>query len=46
MTPNERFAVDKVLKTRRGADGKVTYFVSWLGYQSKFNSWVDELTSI
>ena len=46
VTPNERFTVDKILKTRRGADGKVTYFVSWLGYPSKFNSWVDELTSI
>ena len=42
---NEHFAVDKILKTRR-RDGKVQYYVSWLGYPSKFNSWVNELESL
>jgi len=40
------FFIDKILKTRRGADGKVSYFVSWVGYPSKFNSWVDAVVPI
>ena len=40
------FHIDKILKTRRGADGKVRYFVSWVGYPSKFNSWVDAVVPI
>jgi len=40
------FVIDKILKTCRGADGKVRYYVSWVGYPSKFNSWVDALVSV
>ena len=40
------FHIDKILKTRRGADGKVRYFVSWVGNPSKFNSWVDAIVPI
>ena len=36
------FIVDKVLKRRR-RNGKTEYFVSWLGYPQKFNSWTKEL---
>jgi len=43
---NEHFIIDKILKTRRGTDGRVRYYVSWVGYQSKFDSWVDELVSV
>ena len=46
VTRDEHFAIDKILKTKRKADGKVSYYVSWLGYPSKFNSWVDELTRV
>jgi len=40
------FAVDKILKTKRGVDGKISYFVSWLGYPAKFNSWFHDLVNI
>lgn len=43
---DNRFVVDKILKTRRGADGKISYYVSWVGYPQKFNSWVNELVSV
>ena len=39
---DQTFKIDKVLKTRR-VGGKTRYFVSWLGYPSKFNSWVDDI---
>ena len=34
------FKVEKVLKTRTVGDKK-EYYVKWLGYPSKFNSWTD-----
>jgi len=40
------FAIDKILKAKRGADSKVSHFVSWLGYPSKFNSWIHDLVNI
>ena len=46
VAQREHFAIDKILKTRRGTDGKIAYYVSWLGYPSKFNSWVDDVASI
>ena len=46
VTRGEHFAIDKILKTERKADGKVSYYISWLGYPSKFNSWVDELVHV
>lgn len=43
--PEEIFVIEKVLKTRRR--GKRTeYFVKWRNYPEKFNSWVDNITSI
>ena len=42
---DKRFVVDRILKTRKRG-GKIQYLVSWKGYPSKFNSWVDELTTI
>ena len=41
-TDDEHFKINKILKTRKRA-GKIQYFVSWKGYPSKFDSWVDEL---
>ena len=41
---DECFDIDRILKTRK-RDGKIQYLVSWKGYPSKFDSWVDELVS-
>ena len=41
--PNDAlYIIDKVIKQRKRA-GKTEYFVSWIGYPSKFNSWVSEI---
>jgi len=42
---SERFTIDRILKTRK-RNGKLEYLVSWKGYPSKFNSWVDEVSSL
>jgi len=42
---DELYDIEKVLKTRR-KNGKVQYFVKWRGYPSKFNSWVDAVTTL
>ncbi len=36
------FRVEKVIKTRK-RNGKIEYLVRWLGYPSKFDSWVDSM---
>ena len=41
---DERFEVDRVIKTRK-RNGKIQYLVSWKGYPSKFDSWVDDLVA-
>ena len=38
------YEIEEVVKTRKRA-GKVEYFVKWKGYPSKFNSWVDAVTT-
>jgi hypothetical protein len=38
------FKVERVLKTRK-RKGKVEYFVKWLGYPEKFNSWTFDVFS-
>jgi len=40
----ERYDIERIIKTRK-RDGKIQYLVSWKGYPSKFNSWVDELVA-
>jgi len=32
------FVIDEILKTRRGTNGKINYYVSWIGDPPKFNS--------
>lgn len=38
---NEEYKIEEILKTKKTKDG-LEYFVKWLGYPSKFNSWVKE----
>ena len=40
----EIFKVEKVIKTRR-RNGKIEYFVRWLGYPPKFDSWVSNINA-
>ena len=40
----ERYDIERIIKTRK-RDGKIQYLVSWKGYPSKFDSWVDELAA-
>jgi len=44
VSDDERFDIDRILKTRK-RNAKILYLVSWRGYPSKFDSWIDELTS-
>jgi len=46
VTASKHFTIDRILKTRCVADGKIVYYVSWLGYPSKFYSFIDEVTII
>ena len=39
------FPIERIIRTRR-VKGRTQYFVKWLGYSDKFNSWVDEVTGI
>ena len=39
----DTFRIEKILKTRKRL-GKTEYFVKWLGYPAKFNSWVDDIS--
>lgn len=42
----EIFAIEKVLKTKRvNKGGKTKYFVKWLNYPDKFNSWTDHINA-
>lgn len=38
------YYVDQVLGERRFSDGRVQCYVSWVGYSSKYNSWVNRDT--
>jgi len=40
------YRIEKILSSRRGADGKVRHYVKWMGYPSKFNSWIDEISNV
>jgi len=39
---DEQSGVKKILKTKKRA-GKIEYYVKWLGYPSKYNSWTNAL---
>jgi len=43
VSSQQLFVIDKILKTRLGTNGKINYYLSWIGYPPKFNSWVDEI---
>jgi hypothetical protein len=39
------YKIEKVLM-RRKKGGNIQYFVKWLGYPNKFNSWVDNISAL
>ena len=41
---DDSYKIEQIIKTRKRG-GKTEYFVKWRGYPSKFNSWVDNITS-
>jgi len=42
-SPDDYFDIEKILRTKRDADGRVKYFVRWLGYGPQFDSWTNVL---
>jgi hypothetical protein len=38
----ELYLVEKILKTRKNKQGKKEYLIKWLGWDTKFNSWIGE----
>ena len=36
------FQIEKIIRKKRERNGRTKYLVKWLGYNSSFNSWVDE----
>jgi hypothetical protein len=43
--PDDTYIIERVIKTRRKG-GRTEYFVKWRNYPEKFNSWVDNITTI
>ena len=43
VDPDKTFQIEKVLKTRKRKGHKKEYFVKWLYYPKKFNSWVTNI---
>jgi transposase InsO family protein len=42
----ERYAVERVIRTRKVGRRRRQYFVKWLGYGPEFNSWTDDIGNI
>jgi len=42
----ELYRIEKILTSRRGVDGKVRHYVKWMGYPTKFNSWINEIANV
>jgi len=40
---DDSYKVEEIIKTRKRG-GKTEYFVKWVGYPAKFNSWVDNIS--
>ena len=41
------YRVEKILRRRKNKQtGKTEYFVKWLGYPEKFNSWTDSIQDV
>jgi hypothetical protein len=38
---DEAYKIEKILKTRKKGR-QVEYFVKWLGYPDKYNSWISK----
>jgi hypothetical protein len=40
------YLIEKVLKKRKNKDGTLQYYVKWKGLDKKYNSWVNNLTTL
>ncbi|GIY45143.1 hypothetical protein CEXT_80471 [Caerostris extrusa] len=43
VTDSGFYPIEKIIKKKKKKDGKVEYFVKFLGYPEKFNSWVSSV---
>ena len=43
---DSRFIIDRVIKTKRGKNKKLMYYVSSRNYPAKFNSWVTNIEKV
>ena len=42
----EEYRIEKVLQTKKVRGGNTVHLVKWLGWPSKFNSWVEDIRSL
>lgn len=42
----EKFEIEKIIKSRLREDGRREYFVKFLSYPAKFNQWVTDISNI
>ena len=38
----DEFLIEKIIRKKRERNGRNMYLVKWIGYDSSFNSWVEE----
>ena len=38
----DEFLIEKIIRKKRERNGQTKYLVKWTGYDSSFNSWIDD----
>ena len=39
----EEFHIEKIIRVKKDRNGKMKYLVKWVGYDSTYNSWIDQI---